>query len=344
MLVLFISLLAAISCSNDVKYIQISGYAQGGTYSVKAAIGLHQNPENIKTEIDSILAHVDRSVSGYNKASLLSAFNRGENIIPDDILLDIYKKSRQMWEITRGTLDVSSAPLFDVWGFGFTSDSLPSDLAVEDARKASGMDRLVESLEYASDGNGYVSSSSIVKDGGPSAELNFNAVAQGYSCDLIARYLYSIGVSNMLIDVGGEIFCDGLNPSGNNWTIGIDRPVDGNNTPGADMQGKFKTPGGPCGVVTSGNYRKFYVRDGRKYSHTIDPRTGRPAEHSLLSATVIAPDATLADGYATACMVMGLEEAREFVDGHPEIQACLIYDDNGVLRCWTSGGLSVEEF
>jgi len=334
-------LLVSVSCSRELKYIQITGYAQGGTYSVKAAVRFSQNPATIKAEIDSILARIDRSVSGYNQGSLLSAFNRGDNIVPDEIFSDIYLKSRKIWEESGGTMDVASAPLFDVWGFGFTTDSLPSASAVELARLSSGMARLKSSLD---DPQGFVNSSSIVNDGGPAARLNFNAVAQGYSCDLIARYLYSIGVSNMLIDVGGEIFCDGLNPSGKNWSIGIDRPVDGNFTPGADMQGVFKTEGSPCGIVTSGNYRKFYVRDGQKYSHTIDPRTGYPAEHSLLSATIIAPDATIADGYATACMVMGLEEACRFVQNHPELQACFIYDDGGELRCWTSEGFQVEEF
>jgi thiamine biosynthesis lipoprotein len=154
---------------------------------------------------------------------------------------------------------------------------------------------------------------------------------------VVARYLYSIGVKDMMVDIG-EIFCDGVNPSGRPWTIGIDRPVDGNNSPGADLQEIFHVPAGPHGVVTSGNYRKFYVRDGQKFSHSIDPRTGYPVQHNLLSATVTAPDATMADAYATYCMVIGLEESKVFISSMPELEACLIYDEDGHMKSWCSDG------
>ena len=172
-------------------------------------------------------------------------------------------------------------------------------------------------------------------------KLNYNAIAQGYSCDVVARHLYSIGVRDMMVDIG-EIFCDGLNPSGKPWTLGIDRPVDGNNDPGADLQGIFRVPEGPHGIVTSGNYRKFYIRDGRKYAHTINPKTGYPVEHGLLSATVVAPDAMTADAYATYCMVVGLESSVSFIESHPELEACLIYDEDGSFRTWCSSGFILE--
>ena len=168
-------------------------------------------------------------------------------------------------------------------------------------------------------------------------KLNYNAIAQGYSCDLVAAYLYSIGVKDMLVDIG-EIYCDGLNPERKPWTIAVDRPTDGNETPGADVVGTWHSNGGPCGIVTSGNYRKFYVRDGKKYAHTIDPRTGYPVSHNLLSATIVARDATTADAYATYCMVIGLDEAREFIQKRPDIEGYLVYDDNGTMRSWTSEG------
>jgi thiamine biosynthesis lipoprotein len=117
--------------------------------------------------------------------------------------------------------------------------------------------------------------------------------------------------------------------------------VDGNAVSGADLQAIFRVPSGPHGVVTSGNYRKFYVKDGKKYAHTIDPRTGYPVSHNLLSATIVAPDATMADAYATYCMVIGLEEAVAFIESAPELEACLVYDDGGELRTWTSKGMSL---
>jgi thiamine biosynthesis lipoprotein len=145
----------------------------------------------------------------------------------------------------------------------------------------------------------------------------------------------------MMVNIG-EIYCDGVNPSGKSWTIGIDRPVDGNNELGAQLQGIFKVPSGPHGVVTSGNYRKFYIKDGKKYAHTIDPRTGYPVSHSLLSATVIASDAMLADAYATYFMVIGLEQSKELLSQRTDMEACLIYDEGGEFRTWCTPGFSLE--
>ena len=145
-------------------------------------------------------------------------------------------------------------------------------------------------------------------------------------------------MEDMLVDIG-EIYCDGVNPSGEGWKIGIDNPVDGNNTPGKDLRAVWSSEGKACGIVTSGNYRKFYVKDGRKYAHTIDPRTGRPVTHNLLSATIVAPTAAEADAIATACMVMGPEKARAFIEEHEGLEAFLVSDD-GV---WASEGFTLLE-
>ena len=168
--------------------------------------------------------------------------------------------------------------------------------------------------------------------------VNFNAIAQGYTCDVIASYLYSIGVKDMLVDIG-EIYCDGLNPGGKGWSIGVDNPVDGNSTPGMDLRGIWRSDGSGQGIVTSGNYRKFYIRDGKKYAHTIDPRSGMPVQHDLLSATIVAASAAEADALATACMVMGPDAAREFVLSHPGIEAYLITSGG----TWASGGFWTEK-
>ena len=141
----------------------------------------------------------------------------------------------------------------------------------------------------------------------------------------------------MLVDIG-EIFCEGLNPAGRGWTIGVDNPVDGNDTPGADIRGVWESDGGACGIVTSGNYRKFYVRDGKKYAHTIDPRTGYPVTHGLLSATVVAPTAAEADALATACMVLGPEAARDLILSRPELEGYLITGDGS----WMSDGFAAR--
>ena len=340
-----LALICMSSCSPRDRYMTITGFAQGGTYTVKLNLNgtdgmIKVQPEEIRDSIDAILQAIDNSVSGYNKKSLLSRFNAGETIIPDEIFMDIYGHAYEIFEETEGVVDVAAAPLFDIWGFGFANDSLPSSDKVAQVLAESGMGRLARDMyPIAEDG---LNAGEILVNEGVLPKLNYNAIAQGYSCDLVAEYLYSIGVKDMMVDIG-EIFCDGKNPAGQSWSLGIDRPVDGNNELGAQIQGVFRAPEGPHGIVTSGNYRKFYVRDGKKYAHTIDPRSGRPVEHTLLSATVVAPDAMTADAYATWCMVVGLEEAKAFLSSAQEFEGCLIYDDNGQMKSWSSPGFVLEE-
>ena len=338
---LFAVLLA--SCSQKIGYVTITGYAQGGTYAVKFNTeGIAEEPSVIATEIDRILKQIDQSLSGYNKNSLLSRFNAGEPIVPDSLFTDIYMRAYGIYDMTGGCVDPASAPLFDMWGFGFTSEKMPSSESVEKVLLDCGMKRLKRNVAEAISVDGVLVPGNLLEASASEylPKLNYNAIAQGYSCDVVARYLYSLGVKDMMVDIG-EIFCDGVNPSGRPWTIGIDRPIDGNDTPGANVQEVFHVPAGPHGVVTSGNYRKFYIRDGRKYSHSIDPRTGYPVQHNLLSATVVASDATLADAYATYCMVIGLDQAKDFVSSSQDIEACLIYDDNGQMLSWCSDGFQL---
>ena len=299
-----LAIAALVSGACTQEYVTLGGYAQGGIYSVK------YNPAGVKVSraeaqqaVDGILEQIDTTLSGYNRKSLLSRRNAGEKVELNDMFREIEEISEHYRELSGGAFDVAAGPLFDVWGFGFTADSLPSDEAISAA-----MERCRKR-----------------------EVLNFNAIAQGYSCDKVAAYLHSIGVKDMLVDIG-EIYCEGLNPKGQGWTIAIDTPSDGNNTPGASISGLWHSDGGAYGVVTSGNYRKFYIKDGKKYAHTIDPRTGRPVDHNLLSATVIAPTATEADALATYFMVIGFEKARSWVEDHPGIEACLISSD----LTWTS--------
>ena len=336
----FFLLAAVLSCSQRSSYITITGFAQGGTYTVKFnPEGIQSTPEQVRDSIDALLSRIDNSLSGYNKKSLLSSFNSGETIFPDEMFMDIYSLSYDVFEQTEGAVDVASAPLFDIWGFGFANDSLPSAERVAEVMQSCGMARLKKDMLLSEDGS--LEPSSLLLKSGALPQLNYNAIAQGYSCDVVASYLYSVGVKDMLVDIG-EIFCDGVNPSGKPWTLAIDRPADGNNEPGAQIQGVFHAPEGPHGIVTSGNYRKFYVRDGKKYAHTVDPRTGYPVDHTLLSATIVAPDATTADAYATYCMVVGLDSAKDFLESRPDLEGCLIYDDDGVFRTWTSSGFKLR--
>ncbi|MBO4670692.1 MAG: FAD:protein FMN transferase [Bacteroidales bacterium] len=304
-LFIFLAVLPLL-CACAPRYETVSGYAQGGTFSVRYnASGVKAPVSEIAAGIDSILLAVDTTLSGYNKKSILSRRNAGEEVELSDMFRDIESISEHYREITGGAFDVAAGPLFDVWGFGFTSDSLPSE------------ERIAEAIERCR----------------RREVLNFNAIAQGYTCDLVADFLHRNGVKDMLVDIG-EIYCEGVNPKGLGWSIGIDTPEDGNEIPGAKLSGIWRSDGRAHGVVTSGNYRKFYIRDGRKYAHTIDPRTGRPVEHNLLSATVVAPTATEADALATFFMVVGFDEARAWVESHDDLEACLITTDGP----WTSEG------
>ena len=337
------------SCAPRDRYVAFSGYAQGGVYKVTINLkGVEVPPRDIQKNVDAILRDIDNSLSGYNRNSLLSRFNAGDSVIPDSLFMDIYGHAYQIYKETGGVVDVASGPLFDLWGFGFRSGEMPSDEKVSQVMLGCGMNRMFPDMRAAVRPDGTLDGfAMLLCEKGrftgvpPLPQLNYNAIAQGYSCDLVADYLYSIGVRDMMVDIG-EIFCDGRNPSGKAWGIGIDRPVDGNNELGADMQGIFRVPDGPHGVVTSGNYRKFYVRDGKKYAHTIDPRTGYPVSHNLLSATIVAENALIADAYATYCMVVGLEASKEFLSSRPDLEGCLIYDDGGAFTTWCSEGFVLE--
>lgn len=330
-----LAMLAMASCGGAGDYVLLSGYAQGGTYAVKYnSAGVRTRPEKMQAAVDTLLREIDFTLSGYNKASLLSRLNSGETITPNRMLCDVYDISYRFYVESEGAMDVASGPLFDIWGFGFKEGSLPPRTAVDSVMASCGMERLKARMEDAIRPDGTLCASDLLINPSCAAPvLNFNAIAQGYSCDVIAEFLHSHGVHDMLVDIG-EIFCEGVNPKGNPWNVGVDSPKDGNNTPGADMEGVWHSDGqGPQGIVTSGNYRKFYVVDGVKYSHTIDPRIGEPVHHSLLSATVVAPDATTADAVATWCMVLGVSEAQSLLS-RLGLQGCLIYDDGGSNAVW----------
>lgn len=329
----------ACACSGD-GYVSLNGYAQGGAYCVKYnSEGVKLSPAQVHSAVDSILTDIDFSLSGYNRASVLSRLNDGDTVTLSGTFCDMYAKAYEAYVRTGGYVDASSAPLFDIWGFGFTPDSLPDPSIVRRTLAVCGFERLKKPEEIPAFAVlGRICSKDLLKDtSGMAPKLNFNAIAQGYTSDRIAEYLHSLGVRDMLVDIG-EIYCEGLNPSGKGWTVGVDNPVDGNESPGADIRAIWESDGSACGIVTSGNYRKFYIRDGKKYSHTIDPWVGYPVEHNLLSATVLAPTAFEADMYATYFMVVGTDRAKRFVEGTRGVECLLITSDG----TWTSDGFTLK--
>ncbi len=329
-----------VACSGpEGRYVQINGYAQGGTYTVKLNMkGVNTPVEAIRDSIDALFVQIDTNLSGYNKSSVISRFNAGEKVPATPMFLEMYRQAYAQWKRSGGALDCAAGPLFDAWGFGFKNSSFPSDEEVAALRSSCGMGLLPERLPVE---EGMVDPAAL---GFP--RLNYNAIAQGYSCDVIAAYLHRIGVKDMLVDIG-EIWCEGVNPSGGAWSVGVDRPVDqpDGEPAGNELSGVWLSGNTPVGLVTSGNYRKFYIRDGRKYAHTIDPVSGYPVQHNLLSATVVSTESAAdADAVATWCMVIGLEKAQELLLAEPALEGYLVFQNEaGEMEEWASPGFRLRE-
>ena len=328
-------IMACAGCTPDNRYYTIDGTTQGTTFHIvfQPQVSSDSSFAAVRDSVNAILERIDFSVSGYNKESVLTAFNEEGNPHVDKIFLDNFLASVRMTEESLGMFDASAAPLFDLWGFGFRTGTEVTQAMIDSVLQFVGMDHFhVDSLK-AGDG----SDSIVIQRDDPRCRLNFNAIAQGYTSDLIAAKFSEMGMENFLVEVGGEVYARGVNPKGKFWNVGIDRPVDGNNSPGKDIQAVVHIQN--QGLVTSGDYRKFYIKDGKKISHSINPKTGYPVEHNLLSATVVAPDATIADGYATYLMVLGFDKAREVVESNEKIEALLIFSDGDSLKVWMSEGM-----
>ena len=318
-------------CDGGRQYVRIEGFAQGGTYHVICSPPSHCSEKKLRTLVDERLLAIDFSLSGYNKGSLLSKVNAGEDLPLDPFFIGCFKRSAEVWEESGGAFDPSAAPLFDLWGFGFSEKGNVTQQAIDSILSFVGMDRL--HLETRDDGV------HLVRDD-PRSKLNFNAIAQGYSADVVGALLDSLGCTDYLVDIGREIRTRGVNASGGPWRIGLDRPSDGNFDEGRDLQAIIDVS--DCGIVTSGNYRKYYVEDGQKFAHTIDPVTGRPVTHNLLSATVIAADSATADAYATWFMVIGLDRARAVLASRSDLDALLVYDQDGEMKVFQTENIKTE--
>ena len=305
--------------------VQLSGEAQGTTYHINyyAAEGAdHQK------EMDSLLQSVDQSLSTYVPTSLISRINRNDRMaVADAHFNTVFNKSREVWQLTGGAFDVTVAPVINAWGFGFTKKESMDSTRVDSMLRYVGMDKICKQGDL------------ILKDN-PRVMLDFNAIAQGYTVDLLAQLLEQKGITNFMVELGGEVKAQGKKADGSEWKIGIDRPEE--NAEGRPLEAVVMLEN--KGLATSGNYRKFYSENGRKFAHIIDPHTGYPAKHNLLSATVVAPDCMTADAYATAFMVMGLEKTKAFLQEHPELnlQVLLVYDDKGKFGIYASKDLDWE--
>jgi thiamine biosynthesis lipoprotein len=323
-LILFLLLLLAPSCKKTATFDNFGGFAQGTTYSVTFANKGNIDPQELKSEIEKILKEFDLSLSLYADSSILSRVNRNEDVQVDRYFSEAFRKSVEISELSGGAFDITVGPLTRAWGFGPEDYRNFSESKLDSLLKLIGMEKV------------RLENNRVIKTD-PAIKFDFNAIAQGYSVDVVSEYLDSRGIRNSLVEIGGEVRAMG-DKSGVLWRIGIDRPEDNNNMPGNNLQAVISMK--DRSLATSGNYRKFYVEDGVKYSHTIDPRTGYPARNTLLSATILADDCATADGIATACMVIGKDQTIEFLGEHPEYDALLIYsDESGNFMTWSTDNL-----
>jgi FAD:protein FMN transferase len=316
---------SVLSCKqNSVNYSTITGFAQGTTYSMVFENLNNLNPATVNEKVGNILHAFDMSLSGYIDSSLLCRINRNEDVVCDTFFTGNFLKSREIWQMSGGAFDVTVAPLVKAWGFGPDSHISMTDHKRDSILQFVGMEKVD------------LRNGKIIKTD-PRISLDFNAIAQGYSVDVICHLFDNLGFGSYLIEIGGEVRVKG-NKGGRPWQIGIDKPVDDNMVPGEDLEAIIKLT--DKALATSGNYRKFYVENGVKYSHTIDPKSGNPARNTLLSASIIANDCATADGIATACMVMGMEKSVQFLGEHREYSGFFVYsDEKGNFRTWMSESL-----
>ena len=269
----------------------------------------YQSDTDLHAEIKQALQEMDNSLSPYNKNSIITRINQNQDTTVNTYFTDVFTLSQKVSAETEGAFDITVAPLVNAWGFGF-KHALDMDSVKIDSL-----------LQFVGYNKIKLEGDRIVKKDGRTM-LDCSSIAKGYGVDVVGKLLKSKGIQNYMVDIGGEVVLSGKNSRMKKWRIGINKPTDDSLSINQELQTILEIT--DAGMATSGNYRKFYYKDGKKYAHTIDPRLGTPIQHSILSATVIAKDCTTADAYATAFMVMGLEKAKAFCETHPELDAYFI--------------------
>ena len=271
---------------------------------------------------------MDASLSPFNEKSVITHVNKNEAVTLDDHFITVFRLSSEIYKDTEGAFDITVAPLVNAWGFGFKNGITPDCHAIDSLMQFVGFDKV-----KLQDGK-------IIKTD-DRLMLDCSAIAKGYGVDAVARLLKSKGIDNYMVEIGGEIVASGENPKGAPWRIGVSKPDDDSVSISNEIQGIINISN--RAMATSGNYRNFYYKGGKKYAHTIDPKTGCPVQHSILSATVVSDECAKADAYATAFMVMGLDKAKAVLARHKDMMAYFIYsDDKGNNKVWYSPSLKAN--
>lgn len=292
----------------DEPYQRNSGFIFGTSYNIT-----YQSAADHKADIEKVLAMVDASLSPFNDTSVITHVNRNEAVVLDKYFLDVFNLASKICKDTEGAFDITVAPLVNAWGFGFKNGISPDAKSIDSLRQVVGFNKV------------RLENEKILKLD-PRVMLDCSAIAKGYGVDVVANLLRDLGIKNFMVEIGGEIVTSGINPDRLPWRIGVTKPTDDSLSVNNEIQTVINVT--DKAMATSGNYRNFYYKGGRKYAHTIDPKTGYPVQHSILSATVITDDCATADAYATSFMVLGIEKAKQVLDRHPEMMAYFIYSDD----------------
>lgn len=307
LILLIVGSILIIRQNANAPYQKDSGTIFGTFYHIT-----YQSNTNYHEEIKAELAKVDASLSPFNKESIITAINNNSDMKANDMFKVVFETAMKISEQTDGDFDITVSPLVNLWGFGFKNDIEPDSAVVDSLKEFIGYQKIK------------MVNNNIQKED-DRIMLDCSSIAKGFGVDVVAALLSRKGVQNFMIEIGGEVVTHGISSRKQPWRIGITKPIDDMMAATQETQQILSLNNEA--LATSGNYRNFRIVDGKKYAHTINPHTGYPADHNLLSATVIAKDCMTADGYATAFMVMGLEKTKLFLENHPELIVYLIYSN-----------------
>lgn len=322
----FLALLIAGTVSiiwnqHNPPYQHDSGYVFGTIYHIT-----YQSSDNLQPEIEAELRKVDQALSMFNKESDISHINSGKSDTASPMFWEVFDLAEKISKETDGAFDITVAPLVNAWGFGFKKGMMPNKRQIDSLRQIIGYQK-VHTAQHSNH-------RTILKDD-PRIMLDCSAIAKGFGSDVVARYLEKKGIKNFMVEIGGEVVTRGISEKRIPWKIGVSKPTDDPNNNSQDIQTILNVT--DMAMATSGNYRNFYYKNGKKFAHTIDPKTGYPVQHNILSSTVLAKTCATADAYATSFMVLGLDGARQVLARHPELMAYLIYSDaKGNMQVWYS--------
>ena len=316
---LIVGTIIIIRQQHNMPYQKCAGSIFGTVYHIT-----YQYDDDLQADLVAKMQEVDSALSMFNENSIISHINRNERNQPNEMFLKVFEMAQQISDDTYGAFDITVGPLVNAWGFGFKQSEMPSRQTIDSLRTIVGYHKV------------RVEGSKIVKQD-PRIILDCSAIAKGYAVDAVAKLLDDKGVTNYMVEIGGEIATRGISEKRVPWKIGVTKPTDDPMQEGGELQTVINVTD-KC-MATSGNYRNFYYKNGKRYAHTIDPKTGYPVQHNILSATVLSNKCARADAYATAFMVMGLDSAQKVLERNPDLMAYLIYDKKGENHVWYSPAL-----